>query len=71
MFDVAVNVAVSPSPAQAMIDTTTLGFGLWLLPLVPIGTLAGAHLNRVMSEGLFRGTIMAIVLVTGLKMVLS
>jgi uncharacterized membrane protein YfcA len=70
-FFLANAVKLLPYGYLGMIDTTTLGFGLWLLPLVPIGTLAGAHLNRVMSEGLFRGTIMAIVLVTGLKMVLS
>jgi uncharacterized membrane protein YfcA len=54
-----------------MIDTSTLTYGLWLLPLVPLGTLAGAHLNRVMGEALFRNSIMILVLLTGLKMVLS
>ncbi len=54
-----------------MIDTSTLGFGLWLLPLVPVGTYAGAHLNRVMSEDLFRNVIMGIVLLTGLKMIMG
>jgi uncharacterized protein len=70
-FFLANAVKLLPYGLLGMIDTTTLGFGLWLLPLVPIGTLAGAHLNRVMSEGLFRAAIMTIVLVTGLKMVVS
>lgn len=60
-----------PYAFLGMIDTSTLGFGLWLLPLVPVGTYAGAHLNRVMSEDLFRNVIMGIVLLTGLKMIMG
>ena len=70
-FFLANAVKLLPYSYLGMINTNTLGIGLWLLPLVPIGTLAGAHLNRVMSEGLFRAAIMTIVLVTGLKMVVS
>ncbi len=58
-----------PYGLLGMIDTATLGFGLWLLPLVPVGTYAGAHLNRVMSETLFRNVVMTIVFLTGVKMI--
>jgi uncharacterized membrane protein YfcA len=61
-------VKLVPYALLGMIDTSTLGFGLWLLPLVPVGTYAGAHLNRVMSENVFRNMVMGIVFVTGLKM---
>ena len=52
-----------------MIDPSTLRYGLWLLPLVPIGTWIGARLSRVMGEVIFRRIIMLMVLLTGLKMV--
>lgn len=59
---------LAPYGYLGMIDTTTLSQGLWLLPLVPVGTFTGAHLNRVMSEKAFRSAIMIIVFLTGLEM---
>jgi uncharacterized protein len=54
-----------------MIDPSTIGYGLWLLPLVPVGTWIGAQLSRVLREDVFRLTIMVLVLLTGLNMVLG
>jgi hypothetical protein len=54
-----------------MIDRSTLSYGLWLLPLVPLGTWLGARLNRIMSEELFRTAVMVLVLLTGLRMILT
>jgi uncharacterized membrane protein YfcA len=65
------SVKLIPYAVLGMIDTSTLGFGLWLLPLVPVGTYAGAHLNRVMSESHFRNVVMGIVLLTGIKMIMG
>ena len=70
-FFIINTVKLIPYGCLGMIDTATLGFGLWLLPLVPVGTYAGAHLNRVMSEDLFRNVIMTIVFLTGVKMIMS
>jgi uncharacterized membrane protein YfcA len=66
----SVNVAkLVPYGWLGMINTDTLWQGLWLLPLVPVGTYMGAHLNRRLSETLFRNIILIIIFLTGLKMV--
>lgn len=51
------------------INPTTLWAGLWLVPLVPLGTWLGTRLNRIMSEVVFRWTILVIVAITGLQFV--
>jgi uncharacterized membrane protein YfcA len=61
---------LGPYVVLDMIDGTTLRYGLWLVPLVPLGTWIGASLNRIMSERLFRGVIMVLVFLTGLRMLL-
>ena len=70
-FFIINTIKLVPYSLLGMIDTSTLGYGLWLLPLVPVGTYAGAHLNRVMSEELFRNLVMGIVFLTGLKMIMG
>lgn len=67
-FFIVNTVKLLPYGAMGLIDTRTLGMGLWLVPLIPVGTWVGARLNRVMSEGLFRGVMLLIVFVTGLQM---
>jgi len=52
-----------------LIHPGTLWAGLWLLPAVPVGTWLGVRLNRWMDEGFFRGTILLIVLLSGLQLV--
>ncbi len=49
----------------------TLWIGLWLLPLVPVGTFLGAWLNRRMSESVFQLAIMLTVLLTGLQLIVE
>lgn len=56
-------------PLLGMTNTETLWAGLWLLPLVPIGTWLGVRLNRIMSETAFRWTILIIVALSGLQLV--
>jgi uncharacterized membrane protein YfcA len=70
-FFIMNTIKLIPYSLLGMIDTSTLGFGLWLLPLVPAGTYAGAHLNRVMGEHVFRNLVMGIVFLTGLKMIIG
>ena len=70
LFFLVVNsLKLVPYAWLGMIDTSTLQYGLWLLPLVPLGTWTGAQLSRVMREDIFRQTIMVLVLLSGLKMV--
>jgi len=72
IFFFAVNTTkLVPYGALGLIDTASLTDGLWLLPLVPLGTFGGAYLNRIMSETVFRNTIMVIILLTGLKLVID
>lgn len=54
-----------------LINWDSIAAGLWLCPLVPIGTALGAWLCRRMNERVFRAVIMAIVLLTGLQMTLE
>lgn len=58
-------IKLLPYALLGLIHTGSLLQGLLLLPLVPVGTFLGAWLNRRLSEHLFRGIIMAIVLATG------
>lgn len=69
IFFFIVNTAkLVPYGLLGMIDTGTLWVGLWLLPLVPLGTWLGAKFNRGMSERVFRVAMFVIVVVTGAKM---
>jgi len=56
-------------PLLGLTRVDTLWAGLWLLPLVPLGTWLGTRLNRVMSEKVFRATILVITLASGLKLI--
>lgn len=58
-------------PALGLTRTETLWTGLWLLPLVPLGTWLGTKLNRIMSEKVFRATILLITLASGIKLILG
>lgn len=51
-----------------LIDLDTIKTGLWLAPLVPIGTGLGVWMFHRMNEKIFRTVIMVIVFVTGLQM---
>ncbi|MCC7409892.1 MAG: sulfite exporter TauE/SafE family protein [Phycisphaeraceae bacterium] len=62
-------VKLIPYLAMGLIDTGTLWIGLWLVPLVPVGTYLGAWLSRRMSEELFRGVIMGLVILTGIDLI--
>lgn len=68
-FFIVNTVKLIPYSLLGLIDTATLWAGLWLLPLIPVGTFLGARLNRVMSEGVFRAAIFVIVVLTGAKLV--
>jgi hypothetical protein len=68
-FFIINTVKLIPYSLLGLIDTSTLWIGLWLLPLIPVGTFLGARLNRVMSENMFRVVIFVIVVLTGARMV--
>lgn len=67
----AVNVfkQLTVYPALGLTDTDSLWLGLWLLPLVPVGTFLGLWLHKRMSERVFRIVILTIVFLSGLKLV--
>ncbi len=67
----AVNVLkqLTVYPALGLTPYRSLWLGLWLLPLVPVGTCLGLWLHRRMSEHVFRTVILAIVFLSGLKLV--
>ncbi len=67
-FFIVNTVKLIPYGLLGMIDTSTLWVGLWLGPLIPVGTWLGARLNRGMSERVFRVAMFVIVVVTGAKM---
>lgn len=70
-FFIVNNVKLIPYFSLGLIDTGTLWYGLWLVPLVPLGTFAGSRLNHVMSEKAFKRTIMVIVLLSGIDLMLG
>lgn len=57
-----------PYALLGLIKTDTLWLGLWLLPLIPVGTWLGAQLNRIASELVFRGLVLGVLVLTGLQM---
>jgi uncharacterized protein len=57
-----------PYAALGLIDPRTLIIGLWLAPLVPIGTWLGTRIFHVIPEALFRDIILAVTLLTGLQL---
>jgi len=68
-FLIVNTVKLIPYGMLGMIDPTTLWAGLWLLPLIPVGTTLGARLNRSMNETIFRRCIFTLVVVTGIQLV--
>ena len=68
-FTVNVIKQLSVYPFLGMTNTDTLWAGLWLVPLVPLGTWLGLRLNRIMSERAFRLTILIIVAISGVQLV--
>jgi len=68
-FTVNVIKQLTIYPLLGMTNTATLWAGLWLVPLVPLGTWLGLRLNRVMSEKAFRLTILIIVAISGIQLV--
>ncbi len=67
-FTVNVVKQLTIYPALGLTRVDTLWAGLWLLPLVPLGTFLGARLNRVMPEKAFRMTILIIVALSGIQL---
>ncbi|NQT86507.1 sulfite exporter TauE/SafE family protein [bacterium] len=62
-------IKLVPYALLGLIDTGTLWQGLWLLPLVPVGTWLGVRLMHRMNETVFRTTILVIVLLSGIQLV--
>lgn len=58
-------------PALGLTRVDTLWAGLWLLPLVPLGTFLGTKLNRLMSEKVFRWTILLITFASGVRLIIG
>lgn len=63
------NLKLIPYLLLGLIATDTFTLQLMLLPLIPIGTFTGSRLHRVMSQRLFRNTILVLVFLTGVQMI--
>ncbi len=70
-FFIVNNVKLIPYGIMGLIDPSTLWQGLWLVPLVPVGTFIGARINRLMSEWAFRLVILVIVFLTGVQLIIG
>ncbi len=69
LFFAIVNLLkVPPYLAIGLIDWQTLKSGLIFIPFIPIGTLAGAWLNRRLDQNVFTRIIYVLVLITGLQL---
>jgi hypothetical protein len=64
-------IKLVPYAGLGLINTSTLMDGLWLVPLVPLGTYLGLRLNRWMSEQVFRMIILLIVLISGIELIIG
>jgi len=60
-----------PYGLLGQIDVHTLIIGLWLSPLVPLGTWLGTRIFRVIPEQAFRNVILIVTLLTGLQLALG
>lgn len=58
-------------PVLGLTRLETLVPGLWLVPLVPLGTWLGLRLNRWMSDRLFRITVLVITFASGIKLIVG
>jgi uncharacterized membrane protein YfcA len=54
-----------------MLTVKVLGAAVWLVPLILLGVYTGVKLNRAIPEGLFNNVVYAIVIVTGVKLLLG
>lgn len=64
-------IKLIPYVGMNLIVWDTVKTGLWLAPLVPLGTALGAWMCHRMSDKVFRTVILWIVLLTGLQMTLE
>jgi len=70
LFFLIVNVAKVPIyTSMAIITPTTLKHGLWFFPLIPLGTLAGAWMNRKLAPRPFVIIMYTAAAITAAKMV--
>ena len=71
-FFLIVNVAKVPAyAAMGFINAQTLRDSIWLVPLIPLGTLAGAWLNRRVPEKPFAAILYVAAAVTAAHMIVS
>lgn len=72
LFFALVNLfKVIPYVSIELITVETLRAGIWFVPCVPLGTLAGAWLNRRLSQTVFTRIILILVIITGLQLLLD
>jgi len=64
-------VKIGPYIGLGLIDTASLTISLWMLPSLAIGTLLGLLLNHKLPKVWFNRLILVIVLVVGVKLLLS
>lgn len=57
--------------AKGIITWDTLWFGLWLLPLVPVGVWIGVWLNRRISEAMFLRVVYVFIFLTGVQLIVN
>lgn len=60
-----------PYVSLGLINNATLKYGLFFIPVIPIGAALGFWLNRHVSQRTFTNIIYAIVLITGVQLVLG
>ena len=72
IYYTALNWIKVPSYIGAGILTVpVLLSALWLFPLIPLGVWAGVRLNKLVPEKLFNNVVYAIVVVTGVKLLIG
>ena len=64
-------IKLPPYGALGLIDWSTLRIGLWLVPLVPLGTLAGFAMHKRMNERVFHQVILWIILLSGVQLLVG
>ncbi|MBD3385764.1 TSUP family transporter [candidate division KSB1 bacterium] len=72
LFFALVNLfKVIPYISIQLITIESLKAGIWFIPLIPLGTLTGAWLNKRISQAAFTRIILILVLITGIQLLLD
>ena len=70
-FGIVNLLKLGPYFAIGLINPSTLKYGLWFLPLIPVGAGLGVYINKRISESLFTKIIYAMVLIVGVQLLIG